>query len=295
MVKNFLTESSDCFGHSSFTLRKATIRNLIYSILQESQRKTPSGVDSGNLADHPVGLYPPIQEFGNISSKIERTAHVTWGGVRWSWKPDSARDVELLTGHKAAAFDSNQLLYLLHCSNKLYLPPYWSAQHTRLLLTQWSSGCWIFLWFSMPQIRVLWVLANPERWENNCQKWRSDVRMRNRTTCCSYSIEKRPLVKYNNEEKTDVLLLFYLETCELDFQDVLHDRVGNPRICSCSPHGPCWMLLKLGIDCWHCLLGDCHPLSLLCLILLRWLKYRIIWENWCLQEGYFCFAFACSF
>lgn len=44
------------------------------------------------------------------------------------------------------------------------------------------------------------------------------------------------------------------------FQNNLHGGLGNRKTCTLFAQGPCWGLMKLGIDSLHYLLGDWGPL-----------------------------------
>lgn len=77
--------------------------------------------------------------------------------------------------------------------------------------------------------------------------------------CFPYMIVKTQLVEPSLRVLTNVIVLCCAETCDLPFQGVLNGRIENSKACKCSPDGPCLVLREVGIDIWHCLLGNCWP------------------------------------
>lgn len=71
--------------------------------------------------------------------------------------------VEILTGRRWPAYYNNRLLWLFHYWSDIDLPLLWQTLPTRLLLfSLCNSCCSISPMFSVPSLRVFWVLLNSE-------------------------------------------------------------------------------------------------------------------------------------
>lgn len=79
VVKNFLTDISNCSLYSSLELRSVRNRSPIHFMIHNLPEENVQM--SASPAGQPVGPYLQIHEHGNISSKRKRIAPVTWGGA----------------------------------------------------------------------------------------------------------------------------------------------------------------------------------------------------------------------
>lgn len=160
-------------------------------MLYEFPKKTSRWLNLVDLAGQPVAPNLQVHGYENIPFiRAWKWRMISVIAPCW-WKSPFCGTGRVLTGQSCLEFPNDGLIWLFQNSANMEQPHVWLAQHCRLL----------FFAVSLRLLNLYWGLFVPKfefseflqilKCERSIYQRSSDVRIRNQTICCLYTIGKK--------------------------------------------------------------------------------------------------------